>query len=412
MLGFSLGLTIPGPRFGGASIIDRFVFTDQSAGAASIPSGLVFTRASSGFTIRTGSDTVLTSGGFTSNDVGRIGREDSSHELALYLEGPGENRSGYSRSANLHPGAGGSITYTTGRTGPDGTTNAIRGVVLSGSYSKYQDISADNVNGTISAWVKRGSGSGAYQIVGAYAGTTGVAVAGTAGTSWSRVVSNPFPFPAGKTSYLNPWDGRANTTLGSSAGERDVELDLLQWEPRKYASSAIITSGGTTGTRAGEFLILDSTKATRALHNGRIGVYLKFRALANLTSLDENTEGGILYGVGSPTPKFYVWIAPSSRYILLGAGPTTYSMTANNVISISVSDIVEIELEVGNGKSRFWWRINGGVIQAASFTVRNDTVDAIPSLPSGISILSNGSSYHTPAKLLEFSTFVPSKGKL
>lgn len=381
-------------------------FTQQTPGALVLPTGLVFARASSGHTVQTGTSTLVTSG-ITSNDVGRIGRLSDSHSRGLFIEPARTNLYVRARSANLAAGtAGAACTYTTGRTGPDGTTNAIRGQTASGNYSRFEATSAITGNHVLSAWTAAGLGTGAYQIVGAYSGTTGAAVQGTAGAAWSRVVSATFNYPAASTAYINPWDGRANSTLGSSAGARDCDLDFVQFEAGGYATSAIITSGGASATRAAERLTIDSTRATQATVNGRLGFYVRFRAIAALTEMDGSAEGQILFGVGSTC---YVWISPTSRYILLGDGGSKYSMTANSVITLARRDLVEMVMELGNGLSAFRWRINGGSVNTASFTARNDSLDPIvPS--SGLDVLCAGTSWHTPAVIECATLFVPGRG--
>lgn len=386
-------------------------FTQQSPGALVLPTGLTFARASSGHTVQTGDSTIVTTG-ITSNDIGRIGRLSDSHSRGLFIEPARTNSCRYSRSMNVAPGAlNGSVTYTTGRTGPDGTTNAIRGQIGSGAYANYDTVPssgafASNTQMVFSAWVKQGSGSGAYQFNAAYGGTTGAAAGGIAGANWSRVASATFTYPAGSACYPVGWDGRANATISSSAGARDCEIDFAQVEAGKYPTSAIITSGGSSATRAAERLTIDSTRATQATVNGRLGFYVRFRAIAALTEMDGSAEGQILLGVGSTC---YVWISPSSRYILLGDGGSKYSQTANSVITWARGDLVEMVMEIGNGVSAFRWRINGGSVNTAAFTARNDSLDPIvPS--SGLDVLCAGTSWHTPAVLERATLFVPGRG--
>ena len=381
-------------------------FTQQSPGALVLPTGLTFARASSGHTVQTGTSTIVTSG-ITSNDIGRIGRLSDSHSRGLFIEPARTNFYGRSRSANLASGTtGAACTYTTGRTGPDGTANAIRGQVASGAYSRFEAIGPITGNHVLSAWAAQGLGSGARQVVGAYTGTTGAATGGTASAAWNRVASSAFSYPAGQTAYVNPWDGRANATLGSSAGARDCDLDFVQFEAGKYPTSAIITTG-STATRAAERLTIDSTRATQATVNGRLGFYVRFRAIGGLTEMDATTEGQILFGVGTTCS---VWISAASRYIIIeDATGSKWSQTANSVITWARGDLVEMVMELGNGVSNFRWRINGGSVNTASFTARNDSLDPIvPS--SGLDVLCAGTSWQTPAVLEQATLFVPGRG--
>jgi hypothetical protein len=258
---------------------------------------------------------------------------------------------------------------------------------------------------TLSAWVKQGSGSGAYQFNAAHAGTTGAAAGGTAGANWSRVASASFVYPSGTACYPVGWDGRANTTIASSAGARDCEIDFVQIEAGGYATSAIITSGGSTATRAAERLTINSAVTSPVVRQGRLGCYLRFRAIAGLTSMSSSAEGNLLFGVGTTCS---VWISASSRYIYMDAGGAQYSQTANSVINWSAGDLVEVQLELGNGKSKFRWRINGGATNTASFTTQDDTLGAV-SLASGLDVLSSGTNWHTPGVLEKVVLYLPGR---
>ena len=393
------------------SVLAEFDLTTQSAGAASLPSGLTFARASSGYTVQTGTST-LTTTGITSDNVARVGKLADAHSYGIFIEPARTNSCRYSRSMNLAPGAlSGSVTYTTGRTSPDGTTNAIRGQIGSGAYANYDTVPspgtfASNTRMVLSAWVKKGAGSGAYQCNADYTGTTGAAVGGTAGADWGRVASASFVYPSGTACYPVGWDGRANTTLASSAGARDCEIDFLQIEAGGYATSAIVTSGGSTATRAAERLTINSAVTSPVVRMGRFGCYLRFRAIAALTSMDSTTEGQIICDAGG-TPAFGAWIDASSRYIYLNNG-AQYSQTANSVINWSAGDLVEVQLELGNGKSKFRWRINGGATNTASFTTQDDTLGAV-SLASGLDVLSSGTNWHTPGVLEKVVLYLPGR---
>lgn len=394
------------PSRAGSAIFD-WDFTTQSPGGLVLPAGLLFTRASSGYTVQIGSSVLLSSGAITSNDVGRIGRLASAHNYGVFIEPPRTNLYGRSRSANLASGtAGAACTYTTGRTGPDGTTNAIRGQVASGAYSRYEAIGPITGNHVLSAWTAQGLGTGAYQIVGAYAGTAGGAVQGTASAAWSRVVSATFPYPAASTAYINPWDGRANTTLGSSAGARDCDLDFVQFEAGGYATSAILTSGGASATRAAERLTIDAARATASIVGGRLAIYLRFRAIAALSSLDYLSEGYLLREVGG---NFNVRLYANSQQLEINGPPGYQSITGSSAISIAASDLVEMYFEFGAGKSAARWRING-VRSVATWAVRDDTFPALGPSPSGIDILSNTGAWHTPGILERLTPTVPGHG--
>lgn len=394
-------------RAGGALFV--WDFTQQSPGALVLPTGLTFARASSGHTVQTGTSTIVTSG-ITSNDIGRIGRLSDSHSRGLFIEPARTNVYGYANTPSLASGTAGSSgsTFTTGRTGPDGGTTATRVQQTSGTFSRYHSITTAGASTpyTLSAWLAQGLGTGAYLVCAPYAGTTGAAITGTAGASWSRA-SNLFTYPSTSGANLVGEDGRANAPSGASAGARDVDLAYIQFEVGSYPTSAILTSGGATATRAAERLTIDSTRATQATVNGRLGFYVRFRAIAALTEMDATTEGQILFGVGTTCS---VWISAALRYILIeDATGSKWSQTANSVITWARGDLVEMAMELGNGVSNFRWRINGGSVNTASFTARNDSLD--PIVPSGgLDVLCAGTSWHTPAVIERATLFVPGRG--
>ena len=393
------------PSRAGSAIFD-WDFTQQSPGALVLPAGLTFARASSGHSVQTGTSGLIVGGAIASNDVGRIGRLADAHSYGIFVEPPRTNFYGYSRSANVAPGtAGHSCTYTTGRTGPDGSTNAVRGQTPSGGYSRYHSVTGVTGNHVLSAWAAAGLGTGAYQIVGAYSGTTGAAVQGTASAAWGRVVSAAFPYPAAVTAYVNPWDGRANATLGSSAGARDCDLDLIQFEAGGYATSAIITSGGSSATRAAERLTIDSTRATAAIVGGRLAIYLRFRAIAGLLSLDYLSEGYLLREVAG---NFNARAYANSLQLEINGPPGYQSITGSSAINWSAGDLVEFYLEFGAGKSVAKWRVNG-VQSNAAWSVRDDVFPALSASPSGIDILNNTGAWHTPAVIERATLFAPGR---
>jgi hypothetical protein len=385
-------------------------FTQQSAGALVLPTGLSFARASSGHSVQTGTNALLVGGAIASNDVARIGRLLDAHSYGILIEPARTNLLLNNRDQSAAGWAAGfqnTQTYNAAA-GPDGSVVATRNATLSGGYSRYQVLSL-TVGQTYaaSAWIRAESGTSEYRVglikdsgSWTYAGGPGQ----TVDTSWARKSLVRVIPTGGATNVFFSFDGVARVTPSSVAAQAaDLYSDMGQVELGKYPTSAIITTG-STATRAAERLTIDSTRATQATVNGRLGFYVRFRAIAALTEMDGSTEGEILFGVGSTC---YVWISPTSRYILLGDGGSKYSQTANSVISWARGDLVEMAMELGNGVSAFRWRINGSV-NTASFTARNDSLDPIvPS--SGIDVLCAGTNWHTPAVLEQATLFVPGR---
>jgi hypothetical protein len=253
--------------------------------------------------------------------------------------------------------------------------------------------------------VRQGAGSGSYQLV--QGNATVAAVGGTAPVAWTRTECL-YTFAAGVAVFL-PGDGRNFASSGGvAAGARDFVLDFMQQEAGRYPTSAIVTSG-SEATRAAERLTIDSTIAIQATVNGRLGFYVRFRAIAALTEMDGSAEGQILFGVGTTCS---VWISANSRYIIIeDASGSKWAQTANSAITWSRHDLVEMAMELGNGISVFKWRINSGSVNTAAFTARNDVLDPIVT-PSGLDVMCAGTSWVTPAVVERFSLFVPGRSPL
>lgn len=388
-------------RVGGWAPLFDWDFTQQSPGALVLPTGLVFARASSGHSVQVGTNGVIVGGAIASNDVGRIGRLLDAHSYGVFIESPTTNKFGYSNTPSSAPGAdSGSPTYTTGQSDPAGGTNATRIQVPSGGYSKYQTLTA-STNGVISAWVQKGPGSGAFQIDAPYSGTIGAGVNGTAGALWTRVTSANFPYGGTAPNFVSS-DARANATLGSSAGARDCVLYGVQFEDKKYPTSLVLTSGGSSATRAAERLTIDSTRATQSIVGGRLAIRLRFRATAALSALTHTSEGQLFesedHAVGA-------WVPSNSLQIIVYANGSQ-SITASSAITWNAGDLLEFYFELGAGKTLCKWRINGGTWNTALWSVRDDTFAAV-SFAGGLDIMNSGGVWQMPGVLERLTTFTP-----
>lgn len=390
-------------------------FTQQSPGALVLPTGLSFARASSGHSVQTGTNALLVGGAIASNDVARIGRLLDAHSYGILIEPARTNLLLNNRDQSAAGWAAGyqnTQTYNAAA-GPDGSVVATRNATLSGGYSRYQVLSL-TVGQTYaaSAWIRAESGTSEYRVgllkdsgSWTYAGGPGQ----TVDTSWARKSLVRVIPTGGATNVFFSFDGVARVTPSSVAAQAaDLYSDMGQVELGKYPTSAIITTG-STATRAAERLTVDSTRATQATVNGRLGFYVRFRAIAALTSMDAAAEGQILFGVGTTCS---VWISPTSRCVIINdASGTKWSQTANSVITWARGDLVEMAAEMGNGPSFFRWRINAGTVNHASFTVRNDSLDPIvPS--SGLDVMCAGTNWHTPAVIEQVLLYVPGFGPM
>ena len=381
-------------------------FTQQSAGALLLPSGVTFTRASSGYSVQDGESLVVVGGAIASNDVPRAGRLSSAHNYGLFVEPPRTNLVVQNRAIDGSPWAVGSSVGTTANAanGPDGAALADRSNVTSGGYSRYQAMtSVVSSSYTFSQWIAARSTAQNHRValaetVAAYT----LIQTSSAPTTWQRINSTR---TATTTTLLLPCDGSDRSgTGGPGAQAMDFFTDLHQVELGKYPTSAIVTAGATA-TRAAERLTIDATRTAASIVNGRLCIYLRFRALAALSEMS-SSEGQITCeATGSPT---YGWsIGASSKYVYANVG-SDYSQSANAVIDWARYDLVEIACEMGGGKSKFRYRRNGGSTTEISFSVRDDTLGAIPS-SNGCDILCAGTSFHTPGIVEQIMTFVPGR---
>ena len=396
------------PRRPKSATLFLWDFTQQSAGALSLPTGLTFARASSGHTVRTGTSTITTSG-ITSNDVGRIGRLSSSHNRGLFLEPARTNVYGYANTPGSASGTAGSSgsTFTTGRTGPDGGTTATRIEQTSGTFSRYHSITTAGASTpyTLSSWVAAGLGSGAYSMCAPYTGTSGAAITGTATAAWARQ-SHTYTYPSTSGANLVGEDGRANGTSGAAAGARDVDVAWIQFEVGSYPTSSILTSAGATATRAAERLTIDSTRSAASVVSGRAGVYLRLRALAASTELSTG-EGWLLYwpdGDGG-------WYVDDATRSIYGYNGASESETAAAAISWARGDLLEFAIECGAGTSSLRWRKNSGAVQTASFSVHNDSWGSLD-WSSGTDVCNVAGAGQFPAIVEQVATFAPGWGPM
>lgn len=389
-------------RCGGKTprVLYSFDFTSQSAGAVSLPTGITFARASSGHTVQDGASAIVTAG-ITSNDVGRVGRLSSAHSYGLYVEPARTNQSARPLDASLLP-YGSWASVTTGQTDPAGGTTAVYCTVVSGGVGRYDETGNNTGSMTVSSWIRRGSGSGVYQLVNGSV-TTNVARSATAGVEWGRVDLTHSPFAAQHCFYLE-MDGRDSTASGGiAAGARQAVLAYRQIENGKYPTSVIWAAGGPV-TRAAERLSIDSTRAAASLVGGRLGVYLRLRALAASSELGSG-EGRLLgWAAGE------VFVDPTSTYIK-AIDVAAVSQTANSVISWARGDLLEFAIEVGAGTTAIRWRVNSAAVNTASFSVTNNALAALD-LSAGLDVCNNAASAQMPGIVEKVVTFAPGWGPM
>lgn len=337
-------------------------FTKMSAGAnATLPTGtlaggLTFARATgtaASETVQTGTSTVVTTG-ITLN-VARCGRRLDADSLALVFEESRINL--FIRSRDISPGigltAGVTTVYTTGQSSPDGGTSGIRVQITSGGYSNYYPA-ATTTYLIGSQWIRQGAGTGAYQMILATNATTGAAVFGTAGASWSRVITPAVNFGATTPAEI-PGDGRDQTALtggaGTTAGNRDYVVDMIQYEQGQWASEFILTAGASA-TRNGERLSVPA--ASTVVVSGRLYFSVSLRPKAAQSKYAAAVR---LWTSGAD----YCEIAPATGVLTVSIGGVTNTTAA--ITAWAQYDAVDIYVAAGGSVATVvGYRINGGAV--------------------------------------------------
>lgn len=388
MLGVGLGLSQRQRQ----NVVFDWDFTKQTAGGATVPSGLAFSRTGSGYSVQDGDNAVLLSGGFTSDNVPRIGRLSSAHSYGMFLEPERTNLALHSRDQSNAVWNAGSLNTPTYNqfAGPDGQVLADRNVTTSGGYSKYQVLTLTvGQTYTASGWLRSVAASSEYRLAlllnassWTYAGGPGY----TVGQAWERKSLVRGISAGGATNVFMAFDGTARATPSVVAAQAaDLYSDMLQVELGPSPSSYIPTTT-TAVTRSLERLYMPQTEARSFLAGGRVGFYFKFRALRNIIGASTSTEGFLVRSVGI-TPAFSVQILGNSQQLVISDG-VNQSITATLQFSFVIGDLVELWVEFGNGKSRVKWRINGGAVTTAIFSVVDQELDKLNPLVTGIDLLS------------------------
>jgi hypothetical protein len=305
--------------------------------------GLTFTRASDA-TVQTSQNTVVTNGiGVNAPRVGNAG-----YGKGLVIEEPRTNLVVFSRdTTGLFWSAGTGEFTASYATSPDGTNNASRHKLDITEFGRYV-VSTSSLVGaayTFSEWVRTADASPGYVQMGVGFGDVQFSVSALNSGSWQRI-SKKAAISDGSWSYMTAQDGRALTD--GTARAVDAVCDLFQIEAGKFATEAIVTTG-SYGTRSGDRLRIDST--SRFVRDGRMYVELQFIPKANQSDLGSG-ERAMLY-INSTN---YISIDSSSGTIVVMVAGSFVGSNTN--VTFNAGDIVRIYLEVGNGRSTIWTKVN------------------------------------------------------
>lgn len=326
-------------------MLRRFDFTSLTAGAvASLPGGLSFSRASAA-TVQAGTSSVVTSG--ITTDVPRAGRRLDSDSIGLVIE---ETRTNWVKdarnptTANWTAGTG--AAPSSGFTGPDGSANAYRHNIASGTLSRYVHLTLLSGTTTASIWLTRGSVGATYQIAG-----IGTPLFGTAPSVWTRYAAST----TGATLDFIVCDGRdLSGSGGTTAGARDDLIDCVQEETGAFATEFINTSGATA-TRQGERLWLPS--ATSVVSAGRLTLEINFKAKSAPSQ----------FGAAAR-----LWTSGADYAEISSAGTLTVSIGGStNTCAINWAQYDSVDIFVAAGGSTATtvsYRTNGGAKTSPAIT--------------------------------------------
>lgn len=342
------GIGIPGPMRHrlAVTLIQAFDFTALSAGACTLPTGLSFSRASSGYSVQTGTSTLVASGGITSNDAPRCGRRLDADAIGLVLE---EARTNTALDSNNLAGwtlfnstRGGSTT-----TAPDGGTTPGTADILFGSAANSDGVTrfpvanyltTDSV--TLSCWWKLAVGSTGPNLDDPSGSIGGFPMGASA--AWTRTAATDSIASTSRGIYV-----RNTAQISGLRGW----LAYAQVELGKFVTEVIPNSGAST-TRAGERLFAAS--AASYVASGRLGfeVWLRPKAApANYPAAirlwtrgtdyaEISTAGALTISIGGSTnttaAASFAWAAYDTVQIFISAGGSSASVVSYRVNGGSV----------------------------------------------------------------------------
>ncbi len=316
-------------------------------GAATLPSGGAFTRASTG-NVPNGAAVVTG----LAIDVPRAASMGGL--TGLLFEGATTNLLTGPRTAwdsvtwTGAPVGGGATTQDNAVAGPDGVAPTAHHVVPSAGTSRYKTSSTLYTAGvahTVSAYLKQNTAAAWDMNLSDAAGHN---AGGTLGGGWERHALTITP--SGTSGAFVPADGRnGSTTGGIAAGSRNYNSDMHQLERRAHATSWHAT------TRAGERLTLPGSAIIRGGRlRLRIAVYMPYASTAQDTSMRVWTLDAHNYVEIDLTTKRLRVVVGGVAVLLAGA------------LAWAAGDTLTIRLDAGNGMTSGWWAVGAGARSSLS----------------------------------------------
>jgi hypothetical protein len=340
-------------------------FSTLSAGSnASLPGGLSFARADSSTcaTVQTGTSTVSST---IAANLARGGRALDADPIALVIEPARTNVAINSHQGSLSGWNAGTATRTTGQTGPDGSSNAVRFTATSGQFSHFLQPSGSNGSYTFSEWVIQATGGALSQFVGGVNGISSptldqVAVS-TVGATWQRVSATPVHSHSTSVLVIVPADGRNWSTSppsGIGAGARDVIVDYVQAEIGLWASEGIV-SGASATTRAGDRLY--HATGTVIVPHGRIAMHF----VTQFKHSPANADAAFRLFTDHGDATTYAEVS-TGGVLTLSIGGVTNTTAA---MSWAAGDVVEMWVSTGGGRGTVvQYAVNGGAVTTLTIT--------------------------------------------
>jgi hypothetical protein len=354
--------------------------------------GLVYSRLSSGYSVRTGTSTVLTGGSITGASIPSIGRDADADLPGLVIE---EGRTNYVANSRDHAAGGwfsgtGTYTYTADyAAGPDGSVLADRSQVSSNSYS-YQWSPTGAAPGAycVSTWHKQGSGGANGAALFRVDGTTySVIYTGTEPSVWTRTSLNQTTTATNAMLWFISY-GFDTTIVGGSlgAGSRDTLNDMEQVEQGSFPTQFILTSGATASrasprvTKTVGSTLLDTTGALRFYLECRpCGSSAQYTSDLQLWRVDANNHAEIDYttlsikvtiaGTTYTTPVAMSWARGDILRIWVAAGGSVatevkYSTNTGSPINMSTGSPPTFGAITISGALDLWQNNTANVLSA------------------------------------------------
>lgn len=383
-------------RRGGIVPLWEADFTTQAAGSGSVASyGLSFARASDGFSVQTGTSTVVLVSG---NDTPRYGRALDAHSVGLVIEhtfGHSVLTDSRQITAASWNGAGASGTHTANyANGPDGAALADRSELTGDQFGRFRQSALGTGSFTYSEWIRHTSASSGQVQGYLYNGTAVAAFVMAPTNAWQR-------FAASSTQSNNVASQIMPVTVqdltgsgGINPSAADVLTDLHQWEPGLYTTEAVPTSGVGL-TRAGERLYHPTASAL--VSGGRIG----FEYVGRPKGSSSQYAADMVLAITDVSN--FIRISASTRAITVRVAGVDY--TTPGTMTWAAGDLLEVWVEAGGGSlpTAVKYRVNAG--GATVLSTGSPPTQGTFATPGALDLCCNGTASQFTSRVEKIRTY-------